>query len=79
MRHARVVFRRRVSIRPREAEESILIATPVETVFQTSGAGGAGTVTHYILSIVPRDEILEPVDGMARLIRDSTTQVGGGR
>eukprot|EP00903_Cladosiphon_okamuranus_P009939 g9434.t2 len=56
-------------------EGSILIATPVETTFQTTSSGGAGTVTHYILSVVPRDEIFEPVDGMADLIRDSTTQI----
>eukprot|EP00752_Nemacystus_decipiens_P005739 g5192.t2 len=39
-------------------EESILIATPVETTFQTNEAGGAGTPTLYILSIVPRDKII---------------------
>lgn len=60
------------------AEESILIATPVEGTFETTEAGGAGSVTHYILSIVPRDEIFKPVDGMADLIQDSTTQVKGG-
>ena len=61
------------------AGESILIATPVETTFATTSSGGGGTVTHYILSIVPRDEIFEPVNEMARLIRDSTTWVCGGR
>eukprot|EP00752_Nemacystus_decipiens_P005742 g5195.t1 len=58
-----------------EAEESILIAAPVNATFETTSAGGAGAVTHYILSAVPRDEIFEPVDGMADLIQDSTTQI----
>lgn len=49
----------------------------MNATFATTSSGGAGTVTHYILSAVPRDEIFEPVDGMADLIQDSTAQVGG--
>lgn len=58
-----------------QAEEWILVAAPVEGNFTTATSGGAGTVTHYILSAVPRNEIFEPVVGMADLIRDSTAQV----
>lgn len=65
-------------IPPGGAEESILIAAPVKATFQTTTSGGAGAVTHYILSAVPRDEIFEPVDRMADLIQDSTSQVGRG-
>ncbi|CAN0391359.1 unnamed protein product, partial [Ectocarpus sp. 12 AP-2014] len=36
-----------------EAEEWILVAAPVEGNFATATSGGAGTVTHYILSAVP--------------------------
>lgn len=67
--------RRPTAARPGEAEESILIAAPVNATFQTTSSGGAGTVTHYILSAVPKDEIFEPVDGMVDLIQDSTAQV----
>ncbi|CAB1112550.1 unnamed protein product [Ectocarpus sp. CCAP 1310/34] len=56
-------------------EEWILVAAPVEGNFATATSGGAGTVTHYILSAVPRNEIFEPVVGMADLIRDSTVQI----
>ncbi|CAM9234662.1 unnamed protein product [Ectocarpus sp. 13 AM-2016] len=58
-----------------EAEEWILVAAPVEGNFATATSGGAGTVTHYILSAVPRNEIFEPVVGMAELIKDSTVQI----
>eukprot|EP00903_Cladosiphon_okamuranus_P009934 g9430.t1 len=56
-------------------EESILVAAPVNATFQTTSSGGAGPVTHYVLSVVPKDEIFEPVDGMADLIQDSTAQI----
>ncbi|CAM9310217.1 unnamed protein product [Ectocarpus sp. 13 AM-2016] len=58
-----------------DEEESILIAAPIMTTFGTAVSGGEGTVTHYILSAVPRDEIFQPVDGMADLIRESTTEI----
>ncbi|CAB1112540.1 unnamed protein product [Ectocarpus sp. CCAP 1310/34] len=58
-----------------DEEESILIAAPITTTFGTAVSGGEGKVTHYILSAVPRDEIFQPVDGMADLIRESTTEI----
>lgn len=61
----------------RSAEEAILVAAPVRTTFEDTDAGGAGDVTHYILSAVPTAEIFEPVEGMADLIEDSTFQVRG--
>lgn len=51
------------------------MAAPVKATFNTATSGGEGTVTHYILSAVPRDEIFEPVDGMTDLIKESTTEV----
>ncbi|CAN0391329.1 unnamed protein product, partial [Ectocarpus sp. 12 AP-2014] len=56
-------------------EEWILVAAPVEGTFDTAISGGAGTVTHYILSAVPRNEIFDPVVGMVDLIWDSTIQI----
>ncbi|CAM9681371.1 unnamed protein product, partial [Ectocarpus fasciculatus] len=58
-----------------DEEGSILIAAPIMATFDTAVSGGEGTVTHYILSAVPRDEIFEPVNGMADLIRKSTTEI----
>ncbi|CAM9134200.1 unnamed protein product [Ectocarpus sp. 6 AP-2014] len=56
-------------------EEWILVAAPVEGTFDTAISGGAGTVTHYILSAVPRNEIFDPVVGMVDLIWNSTIQI----
>ncbi|CAM9411464.1 unnamed protein product, partial [Hapterophycus canaliculatus] len=56
-------------------QESILVAAPVETTFDHAASGGAGTVTHYLLSTVPLDEIFEPVKEMVDLINDSTVQI----
>ncbi|CAM9102347.1 unnamed protein product [Ectocarpus fasciculatus] len=56
-------------------EEWILVAAPVEGTFGTAASGGAGTVTHFILSAVPRNEIFEPVIGTVDLIWDSTIQI----
>ncbi|CAB1098859.1 unnamed protein product [Ectocarpus sp. CCAP 1310/34] len=59
---------------PTASTEWILVAAPVEGTFDTAISGGAGTVAHYILSAVPRNEIFEPVVGMMGLIWDSTIQ-----
>lgn len=56
---------------PGEEKESILVAAPLNTTY----SGGVGTVTHYILSVVPMDEIFSPVDVMEGLIQGSTTKV----
>lgn len=56
-----------------EGEESILVAAHVNATFDTDT--GDGTITHYILSAVPRDEIFEPVHDMADRIRASATDI----
>ena len=56
-----------------KGEEYILVTAPVEATFELETGNGA--MTHYILSAVPVSEVFEPVEGMAELIRKSTTQI----
>ncbi|CAM9122787.1 unnamed protein product [Scytosiphon promiscuus] len=58
-----------------ESKVSIVVAAPVQTTFDHSASGGEGRVTHYLLSVVPEDEIFEPAADVANRIREKRNQI----